>query len=485
MSGEMHDGRSALRVGPLRKDFAKMKTVKSPFKFKGGVHPDYNKELAREKAIEKMPVAPELVISMSQHLGAPAKCLVKAGDFVRRGQLIGEKNGFISVCVRASADGLVKAVEPRPGPAGGTAPAVILDTTAELPADLPPVEPLKPLDWKTATKEELLKRVEEAGICGMGGAGFPTNVKLNPPPNKRCEYLILNGAECEPYLTADFRLMYEKADRIRLGVEIMRKILGGPAVRIAIEANKPEAIAAMEKAFADIEGNVEIVVLPVLYPQGSEKHQIYATVGRVVPEPPALPIDVGCVVENVGTVAAIADAVEKGEPLLDRVTTVTGDAVAEPKNIFAPTGTKYADLVAFCGGEKAEPAKVISGGTMMGFAVPTLEIATTKTTSGLLLLTKKRVFQYSSQACINCGRCVRACPMNLNPAEISKSMEADDVATAEAAHVMTCIECGACSFACPAYRTITQYCRKAKNSIRARIAAEKAKAAAAAAKEAK
>ena len=317
----------------------------------------------------------------------------------------------------------------------------------------------------------------------MGGAGFPTAVKLNPTPNKRCEYLILNGAECEPYLTADCRLMMERADRIRIGVEIMRKVLGGPAVRIAVEANKPEAIAALEKAFADIEGNVEIVVLPVLYPQGSEKHQIYATVGRVVPEPPALPIDVGCVVENVGTVAAIADAVEKGKILLSRVTTISGDAVAEPKNVEAPLGTKYADLVAFCGGTKEPPAKVLSGGTMMGFAVSTLAIGTTKTTSGLLLLSKQRVVQYTSQACINCGRCVRACPMNLNPAEISKAVEANDIKDAEDAHVMTCIECGACSFECPAHRAITQHCRRAKASIRARMAAERAKAAAAAQKK--
>ena len=466
-----------------------MKTVKSNFKFKGGIHPDYNKELARDKAIAQMPCPAELVISMSQHLGAPAKCLVKAGDYVVKGQLIGEKNGFISVPVYASANGLVKAVEPRLGAAGGLAPAVILDTTAPAPESnnqtIKQSNNLPPLDWKTASREDLLKRIEAAGVCGMGGAGFPTSVKLNPPPGKRCEYLILNGAECEPYLCADCRLMMERADRIRVGVEIMRKILGGCAVRIAIEANKPEAIAAMEKAFADIEGNVEIVVLPVLYPQGSEKHQIYATVGRVVPEPPALPIDVGCVVENVGTVVAIANAVERGEILLSRVTTVSGDAVAEPKNVEAPLGTKYADLVAFCGGAKEPPAKVLSGGTMMGFAVSTLEIGTTKTTSGLLLLSKRRVVQYTSQACINCGRCVRACPMLLNPAEISKAVEANDIKSAEDAHVMTCIECGACTFGCPAHRTITQLCRRAKASIRARIAAEKAKAAAAAAKEAK
>ena len=417
-----------------------MKTVKSPFSFKGGVHPDYNKELARGKPIERLPLPAELVISMSQHLGAPAKCVVKAGDYVVRGQLLGERNGFISVPVYASASGKVKAVEPRLGPAGGKAPAVILDTTAtppapaatsaaadgtQPPAALAPLPTesdfaLQPLDWKTATREELLARVNDAGICGMGGAGFPTVVKLSPPPGKRCEYLILNGAECEPYLTADCRVMMERADRIRVGVEIMRKILGGP------------------------------------------------------------------VVENVGTVAAIANAVENGEKLLSRVTTVSGDAVVEPKNIEAPLGAKYADLVAFCGGEKEPPAKVISGGTMMGFAVSTLEIGTTRTTSGLLLLSKRKVFQYGSGPCINCGRCVRACPMNLNPAEISKAVEADDIRSAEIDyHVMDCIECGACSFGCPEYRTITQMCRRAKNSIRARMAAERAKAAAAKAKEEK
>jgi electron transport complex protein RnfC len=460
-----------------------MKTVKSRFKFKGGVHPDYNKELARDSAIETLPLPGELVISMSQHLGAPAKCLVKPGDWVVKGQLIGERNGFISVCVRSSANGIVKAVERRPGAAGGLAEAVVLDTAAAAPegASCEPVV-LPALDWKSASRDELLKRVEEAGICGMGGAGFPTSVKLNPPPGKRCEYLILNGAECEPYLTADFRVMLERADRIRTGVEIMRRILGDCAVRIAVEANKPEAIAALEKAFADIEGNVEIVVLPVLYPQGSEKHQIFATVGRVVPEPPALPIDVGCVVENIGTVVAVADAVEKGECLTARVTTVSGDAVVQPKNVYAPCGTKYADLLAFCGGLKKPAAKVISGGTMMGFAVPNLDIPTTKTTSGLLFLSSAKVFQYGSQACINCGRCVRACPMNLNPAEISKSVEADDIKDAENMHVMTCIECGACSFGCPAYRQITQLCRRAKNSIRARQAAERAAAAKAAGK---
>lgn len=448
-----------------------MKTVRSTFRFKGGVHPDYNKELARGKAVETMPCPAELVISMSQHLGAPATCVVAVGDYVVKGQLLGERNGFISVPVHAPANGRITAIEPRPGPSGARVPAVILDTTAPVSEGLTPnLKPetsnLKPLDWRSARREDLLARIDAAGICGMGGAGFPTCVKLCPPPGKRCDYLIVNGAECEPYLCADFRLMLERADRVRTGVEILRKILGGCAVRLAIEANKPEAVAALEKAFADIDGDVEIVVLPVLYPQGSEKHQIYATVGRVVPEPPALPIDVGCVVENVSTVAAVADAVEHGTLLLSRVTTVSGDAVREPKNVEAPLGTKYADLVAFCGGVKEPPAKVVSGGTMMGFAVPDLEIATTKTTSGLLLLSRQRVFQYVSQPCINCGRCVRACPMNLNPALIGRAVEADDLACAARAHVAVCIECGACTFVCPAYRPLTQLCRRAKAALR-------------------
>ncbi len=448
-----------------------MKTVKAQFGFRGGIHPQYHKDLTADLPIERLPLPRTLAVSMSQHLGAPAKCLVKKGDAVAKGQLIGERNGFISAPVHAPAAGTVTAVEPRQGPTGGWADAVVIET-AEDPSGAPVLMP--PLDWKTASREELLARVNDAGICGMGGAGFPSAVKLAPPPDKHCEYLILNGAECEPYLTGDCRTMIERADRIRLGVEIMRKILAGPAVRIAVEANKLASIAALEKAFADIEGNVEIVVLPTLYPQGSEKHQIYACTKRLVP-PGALPISVGCVVENVGTVAALADAVENGVPLTERVTTVSGDGVARPCNVLAPVGTSYADLVAFAGGEKDGVRKVISGGPMMGFNVPSLQIATTKTTSGLLLFTAASVFQYSSSPCINCGSCVRACPMQLNPAYISRAVEANDIAMAEGFGVMNCLECGACSFSCPAYRDVTQFCRRAKASIRAKAAAKAAK----------
>ncbi len=453
-----------------------MKTIKAQFGFKGGVHPQYHKDLTAEQPIERLPLPKTLAISMSQHLGAPAKCIVKKGDTVVKGQLIGERNGFISAPVHSPAAGTVTAVEPRMGPTGGWADAVILETDGHDQSGEAAFMP--PMDWRAASVDELRARIGEAGLCGMGGAGFPTVVKLTPPPDKHCEYLVLNGAECEPYLTGDCRSMIERADRIRLGVEIMRKVLSGPAVRIAIESNKPAAIKAMEKAFADIDGNVEIVVLPTLYPQGSEKHQIYACTKRLVP-PGALPISVGCVVENISTVAALADAVEKGIPLMERVTTVSGDGVVRPCNILAPIGTCYADLVAFAGGEKDGVRKVISGGPMMGFNVPNLQIPTTKTTSGLLLFTAANVFQYSSEPCINCGSCVRACPMQLNPAYISRAVEANDIAMAESFGVMNCLECGACSFSCPAYRDVTQFCRRAKASIRAAAAAAKAKAAAA------
>ena len=455
-----------------------MKTIKAQFGFKGGVHPQYHKDLAAEQPIERLPLPKTLAISMSQHLGAPAKCLVQKGDVVAKGQLIGERNGFISANVHSPAAGTVAAIEPRMGPVGNWTDAVILKTAEDQSGE---AAFMPPLDWKSASVDELRARVNDAGLCGMGGAGFPTVVKLTPPPDKHCEFLVLNGAECEPYLTSDYRNMCEHADRIRLGVEIMRKILSGPAVRIAIEANKPAAIEAMEKAFDDIDGNVEIVVLPTLYPQGSEKHQIYACTKRLVP-PGALPISVGCVVENISTVAAIADAVEKGKPLIERVTTVSGDGIVRPCNILAPIGTSYADLVAFAGGEKEGVRKVISGGPMMGFNVPNLQIATTKTTSGLLLFTGASVFQYSSEPCINCGSCVRACPMQLNPAYISRAVEANDIAMAESFGVMNCLECGACSFSCPAYRDVTQFCRRAKASLRAAAAAAKAKAAAAAKK---
>ena len=305
---------------------------------------------------------------------------------------------------------------------------------------------------------ELFRR-EKCGNAFLGYGGYPGQLCISV--NEEVVHAI-GGA----------RVLRERAARGRAGVEILQRILGGPSVRIAVEANKPEAIAALEQAFAGIEGDVAVVVLPVLYPQGSEKHLIYSVTGRRV-APGALPSSVGCIVENVATIAAVADAVLDGVPLTARVTTVSGDGIAQPRNVLAPVGTSYADLVAFCGGEKPGVRKVVSGGTMMGLTVPNLDIPTTKTTSGLLLLTEARVFQYASSPCINCGRCIRACPMRLNPAALSRAVESDDIAAAEALGVMNCVECGACAFGCPAYRSITHHCRRAKNAIRARAAARK------------
>lgn len=462
-----------------------MKTIKSPYAFRGGIHPEYHKDLTEAKAVIEAPLAKVLYVSMSQHLGAPAMPKVAVGDKVLRYQLLGEKQGAVSCHVYSPVAGTVKEIANRIGPAGSYAKAIVIEVDETNP--LEGAAPFAPLEWRTAEPAELLKRVEAAGLCGMGGAGFPTALKLSPPPDKNCDFIILNGAECEPYLTADAHLMEDAADKIRTGVEIMRRILTKvarvPAVRIAVEENKPRAIAALEKAFADIEGDVQIVVLPVKYPQGSEKHQIYAVTGRKVPDG-ALPISVGCIVENVSTVASIADAVEKGIPPTTRITTVTGDGVKNPCNVRAVIGTRYEELVALAGGLVDNVAKIISGGPMMGFTVANLDIATTKTTSGILLLTDKSVFQYSSNACINCGRCLRSCPMGCNPAEIARSMEANDAQSALKFGVMNCIECGACTFMCPAYRNLTQFCRRAKMTIRAAAAKAKADAQAAAAKQA-
>ncbi|MBN2301780.1 MAG: electron transport complex subunit RsxC, partial [Lentisphaerae bacterium] len=312
------------------------------------------------------------------------------------------------------------------------------------------------------------------GIVGMGGAGFPTHVKLSPPPNKPIRTLIINGAECEPYLTADNRLMIEHADKIWAGADIIRSILDVKETYIAIEDNKPDAIQAMEKAIARSEGSITIVKLPTGYPQGAEKQQIFAITGREVPSG-GLPMDVGAVVENVGTTFAIWDALANGRPLIERITTVTGSPVIKPSNVRARIGTAYSALIEFCGGTNGKDVKVISGGPMMGFAQHSLDVTTTKTTSGIMLLPKSLVHEYQSMPCISCGRCINVCPMNLVPAELSQCLEAEDYETAEINNVMDCIECGCCAFECPAHRPLVQHMRRGKAVITMRRSEKQAK----------
>ncbi len=445
-----------------------MNTIPSPFTFSGGIHPSYNKELSSGAPIRELPLPSRLVVPLSQHLGAPAKPVVNVGDAVKAGQLIAEQNGFISAPVHAPACGKVTAIEETLTAAGRTCGAMVIETDGAQEWHLMPVVP----DWQRADKKDLLAHIGAAGIVGMGGAGFPTRVKLSPPADKPIDTVILNGAECEPFLTSDHRMMLEFANEIRTGAEIIRHILGAKSLRIAIEDNKPDAIAAMEKAFQGIGGDVAVTVLHTSYPQGSEKQQIFSVTGREVPRG-GLPMDVGCVVENVSTAFAIADAVIKGRPLARRVISVTGDAIAQPSNLLAPCGTLYSDLVAACGGLRGKAAKVISGGPMMGFAVSSLNVPTGKTASGLLLLSAKQVSCFTSQACISCGRCIEACPMRLTPAELSQCIEADDIESAEQIALMDCIECGSCAFVCPAHRPLVHHMRRGKAIVMAKRSAAK------------
>jgi electron transport complex protein RnfC len=445
-----------------------MQATPSPFTFRGGIHPAYHKNLSAGAAIRELPLPARLTVPLAQHLGAPAKPVVKPGDTVKAGQRIGEAAGFISAHVHAPAGGKVAALEDSLTASGRPCAAVVIETDPAAERELLPQFP----DWLAADTKALLAQVGEAGLVGMGGAGFPTRVKLSPPVDKPINTVILNGAECEPYLTSDHRLMLEYAREIRIGAEIIRHILGAQTLRIAVEDNKPDAIAALEKAFQDIDGDVAVAVLHTSYPQGSEKQQIYSVTGREVPRG-GLPMDVGCVVENVATAFAVWDAVLNGRPLVRRVISVTGDAIQQPANLLAPCGTPYADLVAACGGVKGKPAKVISGGPMMGFAVSSLAVPTGKTASGLLLLSSGQVSCYTSQACISCGRCVDACPMRLVPSELSQFVEADDVEGAEQIALMDCIECGSCAYVCPAHRPLVQHMRRGKTVVMAKRSAAK------------
>lgn len=441
-----------------------MRVIKAPFRPRGGVHPKYFKSVTAEKPVRVMPLPPVLYVAMSQHLGAPAKPLVKKGDAVLRGQPIGAPNGFVSAAVHAPAAGKIKAVEDLPGPAGRAVTTVVIETDPADAAD----QTLAPLaDWRGIDPKLLVERVAAAGIVGMGGAGFPTHVKLSPPAGKTMDTLIINGAECEPYLTADYRLMLEHPERVWGGVEIIARILGVKRIAVAIEDNKPAAIRGMETAMRSAPDTAELVVLPTYYPQGAEKQQIYAVTGREVPSG-GLPMDVGCLVENAGTCAAILAAVSEGAPLTARLVTVTGSLLRDPQNVCARIGTSFAGLAEFCGGLQGPLGKVICGGPMMGLAQGGLEAAMTKTTSGLLFLRRDQVAQFTSMPCISCGRCVAACPMGLMPCELSELVETENFTGAEDGNVMDCIECGACAYECPAHRPLVQHLRRGKAEVAAR-----------------
>ncbi|MFO7870106.1 MAG: electron transport complex subunit RsxC [Kiritimatiellia bacterium] len=448
-----------------------MKTIQASVKQKGGVHPACRKSATRDKPVREMPLPETLTVSMAQHMGAPAGPVVKKGDSVLRGQLIGEAAGFISAAVHAPTSGTVESVKGAPTPSGSPATAVTIKPDGE---DKWTPDLKQCPDYEKTDPRELVSMAAGAGLAGMGGAGFPTHVKLSPPPGKPIDILIINGAECEPYLTADHRLMVENAGDIVAGCAVLRHILGAQTVRIAVEDNKPEAIAAMSKAAAGMEGDVAVVVLESKYPKGAEKQLIYSITGREVPSG-GLPMDVGTLAENVGTTVAVRDAVVHGRPLTERITTVTGPQVNEPSNVRTRLGVSYADLIDFCGGLPGTPGKVISGGPMMGLAQGATNVSVTKTTSGILVLPPESVYEYDPLPCIGCGRCVEACPVYLMPCELSLMIEAEDYESAEAYNVMDCIECGCCAYECPAHRPLVQHMRQGKAWVAARRRAEKEK----------
>ncbi|MCP4603553.1 MAG: electron transport complex subunit RsxC [Proteobacteria bacterium] len=429
--------------------------------FGGGIHPRYEKDRTANLAVKPLPVPDEVVIPLSQHIGAPAKACVEKGDEVLCGQVVGEPGGFVSTFIHATVSGKVKAVEPRPSMGGAPVMSVVIENDGDdRSVDFEGLEN----GWESAEADAIKELIRKAGLVGMGGAAFPTHVKLSPPEEKPIDAVILNGAECEPYLTADHRIMLERSDDVVTGLAIVRKVLGASRAIIGIEQNKPDAIEAITKACQG--KNVEVFPLEVKYPQGAEKQLIDACLGRQVPSG-GLPMDVGVVVQNVGTSTAIADAVIRGKPLFERVVTVTGSAVNDAANLLIRIGTRVDQVIEACGGIKGDLGKLISGGPMMGLAQFSDEVPVTKGTSGILLLAKNEVNVTEPGPCIRCGRCVRACPMRLPPTEIATFSAKDMIDRAEEAGALDCIECGSCAFECPSNIILVQQIRLAKASIMA------------------
>lgn len=431
--------------------------------FPGGIHPDYGKGPTAGKPVVRAAPPKTVVIPLHQHTGAPCEALVKAGDEVKMGQKIGDTGAFVSAPVHASVSGKVLAVEPRPHPAFGVSLAVVIESDGQDQLD-PEIRPAGSLD--TLDAAALRKVIREAGIVGMGGAAFPTAVKVAPPPNKKIDTVALNGAECEPYLTADHRVMLEQADDVVFGLRALMKACGAERGLIAIEDNKPDAIEVIHKALGGAP-DLQIIHLHTKYPQGSEKHLLKACLNREVPSG-GLPLDVGVVVNNVATAAAVARAVRNGTPLYERVLTVTGGAVANPQNMLVRVGTSFGDLIEQCGGFAKPAGKVINGGPMMGIAQSSLDVPVTKGTSGILCLARGEVARDEAEACLKCGRCIDACPMYLMPLWISAYAERGKHEEAERLNALDCIECGCCSYVCPARRPLVQAIRLAKGEITAR-----------------
>ena len=429
--------------------------------FKGGIHPPDKKELTAHKPIQISKPPQRVVIPLSQHLGAPCKPVVSINQEVKRGELIGEPTGFVSAPVHSSVSGKVIAIGEFLNAMGRMVMSVVVENNGKDEWTILKDNP----DYIDLPPEAIKEKIKAAGIVGMGGAAFPTVVKLSPPKEKPIDTLILNGSECEPYLTGDYRLMLEKPKEIIEGLKILMKVLGVNRGFVGIEDNKPDAVKTMKEAAEGL-GNIEVCALRTKYPQGAEKMLIKTLTGREVP-PRALPMDVKVVVQNVGTAFAIYEAVRYGKPLVERVVTVTGEGITNPGNLLVRIGTMVSDLIEECGGLKDEKLKVISGGPMMGFSIPSLDIPVTKGTSGILALPEGEIVHAEDFGpCIRCGRCIDVCPMGLMPMMLSIYAEKGQYEGAKEYNLFDCFECGSCAFVCPSKRPIVQLVRLAKSQVK-------------------
>ena len=429
--------------------------------FRHGVHPPELKELTAAVPIRRLPFPGEVVLPLSQHAGKAAVPLVRAGDRVERGDKVAEADGWMSSPVHASATGTVRGIELCPHPTGAWQQAIRI-AVAPHSAQVPRRRMIP--DWHGLTREQLVDAVRQAGVVGLGGAAFPTHVKLVPPENAAIDTILVNGCECEPYLTTDHRTMVEYPERVHLGIRIMMTCLGVRRALIGVERNKPDAIAALQ---ATLPGDLDVTVQPltVKYPQGAEKMLIHALLGRAVPSG-KLPMHVGAVVHNVASIATIAEVFETGLPLIERIVTVTGRGVRRPSNVIVPVGTRVGELIDSCGGMTEDAREIVFGGPMMGQAQASLDTPVTKGTTGVIVLTAAEVKPQPSYPCIRCGHCLDACPVFLNPQLLGQLAQAERWGEMAAHHLADCMLCGCCGYTCPSNIPLTQLFALAKTHLR-------------------
>ena len=433
----------------------------------GGIHPEENK-LSNDAVTQQAPLPKVAIFPMSQHIGAPAKPVVKKGDKVKVGTLIAEAGGFVSANIYSSVSGTILKVDNAINASGYQQPAITITVEGdEWEESIDRSEKLETLEsHPELTPEEIVNRIKKAGVVGMGGACFPTHIKLCPPPDAKAECVIINGVECEPYITSDYRLMIERSDELIEGVKILMAGAKVDKGYIGIENNKPTAIELLIRKLKEKNiTNIEVVPLAKKYPQGGEKQLVDAVIGRQVPAPPAIPVNVGAIVQNVGTAVAVYEAVMKHKPLFERYTTVTGKKLKKPSNFLVRMGTTFGELIDLCGGLPEGDNKVLAGGPMMGKAVNSLDVPIGKGQNSITILTDEDAHRKAAQPCIRCAKCVSVCPMGLEPYLLAKGSELKKWELLENEMVTSCIECGSCQFTCPAHRPLLDYIRLGKQTV--------------------